>query len=462
MGTLTFTGSREQASDKKDLPQSRRGHAGRSDSHAWRTFFLAMAELAGAMLLALSSTAAAQNGNVTVAWITAIAALGVATWVMFTLVPALARRTPLRWLAYRIDYKVTKEGIVYLSGVGIVALAALNTGNNLLFMVLACLLAGILISGIVSQLVLSGIELRMVLPEHIFAGRPVLALVEMSNHKQRLPSLSLQLVGIEKSREGTKPGNQILTTAVYFPYVPHDQSVQQNVELRFATRGIYRQDLLGVRTRFPFGFLEKTRRILTNLEAVVYPSVQPAGEVADIIPMVNGELESFLRGRGQDLYAIRDYQSSDSARHVDWKASAKTGVLQVREFTRDDDRRVLLALDPFVPPQNSSVAPDAPDPQFERGVTLCASLAWHFHEMDSVLAFRSGGFDAPMGPAADSIYGILRHLAGVQPEPATPGRSFLDELAAEPDVFKIILTRRPRAAIPASLWSSSYIIFVGE
>jgi uncharacterized protein (DUF58 family) len=170
-----------------------------------------------------------------------------------------------------------------------------------------------------------------------------------------------------------------------------------------------------------------------------------------------------LRGRGQDLYAIRDYQRSDTARHVDWKASAKIGVLQVREFTRDDDRKVLLALDPFVPPaDSSSSAPEQPDPQFERGVTLCASLAWHFHELDSVLAFRSAGLDTAMGPASDSIYDILRHLAGMQPEVTAPGRSFLDELAAEPDVFKIVLTRRPRAAIPAGLWTSSYIVFLGE
>lgn len=464
MGAFPFARRPQQEAAAARPEQSRRGRTDRTDPHAWRTFFLAMAELAGAMLLALSSTAAAQSGNVKLAWITAMAALGVAAWVMFTLVPALARRTPLRWLAYRIDYNVTKEGVVYLGGVSVVALAALNTGNNLLFMVLACLLAGILISGIVSQLVLSGIELRIALPEHIFAGRPVLVLAELSNHKQRWPSFSLQLVGVVgRSREGHKPGNQILTKPVYFPYVPHDQSVQQNVELRFATRGIYRQDLLGVRTRFPFGFLEKTRRIVTNIEAVVYPPIEPAGEVADVLPMVNGELESFLRGRGQDLYAIRDFQSSDSARHVDWKASAKAGVLQVREFTRDDDRRVLLAFDPFVPPAaNSNVAPDTPDPQFERGVTLCASLAWHFHELDSVLGFRSGGFETPMGPAADSIYAILRYLAGVSPEPALQGRSFLDELADEPDVFKIIVTRRPRAAIPAGLWGSSCIVFLDE
>jgi uncharacterized protein (DUF58 family) len=464
MGAFPFT--RRQKDDpgitarstQKPGQQPGRG-PDRVDRAAWRTFFLAIAELGGALLLALSSTVAAQSGKVMFAWVTATASLAVAGWVMFTLVPALARRTPLRWLAYRIDYRVTKEGVVYLSGVFVVAMAALNTGNNLLFMVLACLLAGILISGIISQLVLSGIEVRLVLPEHIFAGRPVLALAELINHKQRIPSFSLQLVGVVgRSREGAKPPNEILTAPVYFPYVPRQQTVQQSIDLRFATRGIYRQELLGLRTRFPFGFLEKTRRVAADVEAVVYPPIEPTGELSEILPMVAGEMESFLRGRGQDLYAIRDFQSSDSARHVDWKASAKTGVLQVREFTRDDDCRVLLALDPFVPP----AARGASDSLFERGVALCASLAWHFHEIDSVLAFRSGEFITPMGPASDSVYAILRYLAAAAPLQAGPGRSFLDELAAEPDIFKIIVTRQPRESIPASLWSSSHIVFLGK
>ena len=71
-------------------------------------------------------------------------------------------------LTYHIDYKLTYEGLVYLGGIFVVALAAINTGNNLLFMILACLLAGVLISGLLSRLVLSGIDVRLELPEHIF------------------------------------------------------------------------------------------------------------------------------------------------------------------------------------------------------------------------------------------------------------------------------------------------------
>jgi uncharacterized protein (DUF58 family) len=364
-----------------------------------------------------------------------------------------------------MDYRLTREGVVYLAGIFVVALAAVNTGNNLLFMTLACLLAGILISGIISHVVLSGVELRLDLPEHIFAGQPVLALAELINHKQMLPSFSLRLVGASTSRvaragarskHGKQSASEILTTPVYFPYLPRQQRAQQGVELLFSHRGIYRQDTLGLQTRFPFGFLEKTRQVESSMEAVVYPSVAPSEEFYEILPLVSGELESLVRGRGHDLYSIRDYQTSDSARHVDWKATARTGALQVREFAREDERRVLLVLDPAIPSDGKSR--EARETAFEKGVALCASLAWHFHEINSVLAFRSAGVETRMAPAGEIIYDILHYLAAAKP--ADSDRSLLGDLAEMPQTFKIILTAQPRGSIPTSLWSTSYIAFL--
>ena len=314
-----------------------------------------MLALAFALLLALYSSSAAEAGRMLLAGSTALAALAVAGWVAFTIVPVLARRTSIEWFSNPVDYRLTREGVVYLTGVFVVALAALNTGNNLLFMVLACLIAGILVSGVISQLVLRDVELRLDLPEHIFAGQTVAALAELVNHKQKLPSFSLRLVGTprknargQKTRKiansGKEPAqngcaSEILTTPVYFPYLPAQRTVQQSVQLMFARRGLYRQDSIGLQTRFPFGFLEKTRVVDSQLQAVVYPSIEPTEDFYEILPLVNGEIESFLRGRGNDLYSIRDYQTTDTARHVDWKASAKSGALQVREFAREDERR---------------------------------------------------------------------------------------------------------------------------
>jgi uncharacterized protein (DUF58 family) len=428
------------------------------DRPSWRSFAMAMAALGIALLLALYSGAAAETGRLWLAGGSALAALALAGWVALTIVPVLARRTPLRWLAYHIDYKLTREGVVYLVVVFAVAIAALNTGNNLLFLVLASLLAGIVVSGVVSRVVLTGIELKLELPEHVFAEQPILALLELRNEKQSLPSFSLRVVG--KEAHATPP---ILTQPVYFPYIRRREAVRQRVELCFPRRGIYGQESFGIRTKFPFGFLEKTRRVDSKIELVAYPRIEPTEEFYEVLPLVSGELESFMRGRGHDLYSIREYQSTDSARFVDWKASAKTGALKVREFTREDERRVMLVLDPFLVVRaagDTGLLPEEVEEKFERGVTLCACLAWHFYEISSEMEFRTADLATGMFPAGEIIYDVLRHLAFVQPRPAEPGHDFLSRLAQETQIFKIILTSQPRGSIPTSLWTSSYFLFL--
>ena len=433
------------------------------DRPSWRSFGIAMGALAMALFLALYSGAAAEEGHLLIAAMSAVSALALAGWVALTVVPALARRTPLNWLNYQIDYKVTPEGVAYIIGIVVIGGAAVNTGNNLMFMVLACLLAGLLISGLLSRVVLGGIDVRLELPEHIFAQRTIVAIVDLDNTKQTVPSFSLSLVSEDAPKRKSKalgnPAPRILDRPVYFPYIPHQQTARQNVELTFPRRGVYRQDVLGLRTKFPFGFLQKTRRINSSNEAVVYPQIQPTEEFYEVLPLVSGELESYQRGRGNDLYAIRDYQFNDSARHVDWKASARTGALQVKEYAREDERRVMLAFDPYIGPQGTDAKSAE---QFERAVTLCAGLAWHFFEINSVMEFRSAGFATPRMIASEIIYDILRHLASVAPLKQQPGKSFLDTLADSPDIFKIVLTSHPRGSIPSSLWNSAYFLFVSS
>jgi uncharacterized protein (DUF58 family) len=452
------------------------------DKPGWRSFGIAMAALAVAFLLALYSAAAAETGHIWLAGGSALAALALAGWVAVAIVPVLARRTPLHWLAYQIDYKLTREGMIYIAGIFVVILAALNTGNNLLFMILASMLAGILISGLLSRIVLTGVLLKLELPDHIFAEQPTLATLELRNEKQTLPSFSLRVRGDEK-----KAGSQILTQAVYFPHIPRQRSARQKVELVFPRRAVYQQDAFSLSTKFPFGFLQKTRKVDSELQVVVYPRVAPTEEFYEILPLISGEIESFYRGRGHDLYSIRDYEPTDSARFVDWKASDKTSTLKVREFTREDELRVLLVLDPFLPalkPAPGSL-PDLnlPD-KFERAVTFCACLAWHFYEINSEMQFLTDRKVTPMAPAAEIIYDVLHELAFVEPrvalpavasaQPGLPGvvpvpagaeagaheGKFLLELADEADIFKIILTSQPRGSIPTNLWTSSYFVFL--
>jgi uncharacterized protein (DUF58 family) len=428
----------------------------KADRSAVRAFFVSIAALTVALLLALYSGSASEMGHMAVAIVSALGALLLAAWVAITFVPVLAKRTPLRWIGYKMEYRVSREGWIYILGIFLVSIAALNTGNNLLFLILASLIAIILMSGILSSITLSGVEMRLELPEHIFAGQPVRGVVELQNEKLTLPSFSLRVEAVRGKNASSAP---MLETPVYFPYIPKHERVQQHVPMSFPRRGIYRQEAFRIVTRFPFGFLQKARRLDLKSEALVYPSVEPTRDFFEILPGMEGALESLAKGRGQDLYALRDYQPRDSSRHVHWKASARLGSLMVREFTREEDCRVILVLDPHMPDEDASAEAGT---RFESAVTMCAALAWHFYERNAVLQFRTAGFETALVEADEIVFDILRHLATAKPYPPDPKRTLLADLASGPEIFRVIVTSEPRGSIPSNIWNQSWVIFLED
>jgi uncharacterized protein (DUF58 family) len=455
----------------------------RLDRAAWVRFFIALAGLTFAFMAAVFSTIFQQEGRLWVSALLASSALLMAGFVGLTVVPYLFRRVVVSRVRDAFDYDVTREGVIYLGIILVIAVAALNTGNNLLFIVVSAMLAAILVSGIASASVLRGLDLELALPTHVFAQRKVMTRFMLVNLRRFFPSFSIVLTGKKKQRGERKlrwrksvfgfplkrpperqwlrlpdlslyaeshaiEQPQIFSGAVYFPYIPGGGSLSADVELMFPTRGEYQQDELGVRTRFPFSFLEKTRRIAIREKIVVYPRVDQTDELFEVLPMIRGEFEAFVRGRGNDLYRIREYLPEDSARHVDWKATAKSMSLKVKEFTREDERKLRIIFD-------NPAAGTVPPAAYESAVELAASLSWHFAGEETELTFVAPGYSG-----APDVYEFLRYLALVQPAEAT-GKSELDALAVTDD-YNVILTSRPRGSIPTQLWASSYFVFIED
>src|SRR5882762_2502242 len=100
--------------------------------------------------------------------------------------------------------------------------------------------------------------------------------------------------------------------------------------------------------------------------------------------------------------------------------------------------------------------------RFARAVTICARSAWHFSENNSLLQFRSAGVETPLAPADEIIFAILKHLAIAQPLPSDPLQTLMADLAASPELFKIIVTSQPHGSVPGSVWSSSYVVFLDD
>ena len=343
-------------------------------------------------------------------------------------------------LASRIRYKITRGGVLFTAVIMLVGAAAVFSGNNLLFLIVAAMMATLLVSGFVSRLCLAALELDFLVPEHVAASRTVPARLYVSNRKWLMPSFSIRVEGI---RETSSP---ILKSGVYFPLIAAGATVEEIVDVRFLRRGAYRRNSFAFSTSFPFGFLEKSARVTLLRETVVYPSIDPQPGFEELIAGIAGEIETHYRGLGNDFYRIRAYETSESARHVDWKASAHAGSLQVREFAREQEQVVELFLDRAAPPEL--------DAWFEHAVDCCAFLAWRLSSQGAAIHFRSNGIELRQ-PEDGDIYTILKYLALVYPQSATAAEAPLDA-----NSYRIVFTIAPEK-FSESGWAGARILSPG-
>lgn len=319
-----------------------------------------------------------------------------------------------------VRYRITRAGVFFALTTLLLALAAFFSANNLLFLLLAAMLATLLISGFVSRLTLAGLELDFELPEHICARRPVAARIRVSNSKWLLPSFSIRLIGIPPSA---------FASPIYFPVIPAKSRLEETVTVVFGRRGRHREESFQFATRFPFGFSE--RRVLVSLprEVLVYPCLDPVPGFDELAGEIQGELEARQRGRGHDFYRIRPYEPLESARHVDWKATAHTGELQVREFARETEPLVEIVLDLDAGPAQAD--------WFEAAVECSAYLAWRVLLREARVRFRTQEFDLAV-PAEGDVYTILKYLALVERRPGCGAIKPSDE-----ESFPVVFTPDP-------------------
>ena len=330
---------------------------------------------------------------------------------------------------YQIGHHITRGGVLFILALLLTGAGAFVSANNLLFLVFSSMLALLLVSGFLSRLVLSGLELELLLPEHVSARAQTPARVRLRNLKRLMPSFSIELAGREDLLNNTP---SILSTAVYFPLVPGRSTIETELEVTFPWRGRHHDNLFLLSTKFPFGFLRKSARVTLHRETIVYPSLEANDFAESLLDAVTAESETHFRGAGLDFYRIRPYETSDSARLVDWKSTAHTGDLQVREFSREEDQAVEIYLDRRISPKDSE--------WFEEAVRICAFLSWHLSEREIGLTVRSQG----MTPVTD-VYDILRFLALVQPIAGVVHASEPVDVPFDPAGVQVVFTRCPQA-----------------
>lgn len=432
-------------------------------------FLLTLLLLGAAFVLALASAALGPT-DVVLAAACSLGALVLALGGGLYIVPKLARRVHWEFAnSLSLRTTITGDGLIFLSVVVIIGVAAWNTENNLLYLILATMLAFIVASGAVARQMLRDLAVKLRFPDFLFAGEPARLSVALVNEKGFIPSCS---VGVEAHAErctgrpaqsGKKRRPPTLPLA-HFISVPARSSARQVVTHTFEKRGRYKIDGFSLVTRFPSGFFKKVRQVEAEGEIVVFPPLRPVDDFFHALPMLAGSAESLTRGEGVDLYALRDYRPTDHLRHIDWKASARTRRLTVRETLREDERRLSIFFDPT---RHGDVSPEF-DERFERAVEFAASLARHFMDEGSEVEAVTPESRVGPGIGREHLYRILGSLAVITPVPAPSedgvAWDLLDLLPGLGDdhLFKILITAAPKGSIPARVWRTSHVVYIDD
>lgn len=427
----------------------------------------------GGLSAAIVTLLARQGENYALAATAAILSLVSAALMLIFVVPPLARSARAEVGRFDLPIEITSGGVVFVLMLVVVGFAAWNTGNNLLFLIFSLLASSVFVGGVAARASLRDLIVSARFPDHIFAGEAAPVIVTLRNAKRVLPSFSILVEARGPVSALGKPNRRRLRTRfekrplAYFTYIPRRAAAEQRVEQSFPKRGHQLINGFELSTRFPFGFFRFRRRLRArDVDIVVYPKPKPVGDELHLLPAYAGRMASARRGIGQDLFSLRDYQPQDDLRHIDWKATARSRNLTVREFTAEDERRITIVLDTrdLSDPTND----DFPD-RFESGVVQAASLLKHFVDERAEVRLILGEEAGRYGSGLKHLYNCLRELALVMPQRQqseidlatnpTKQSSIKDDSVFDKD-YAIVLTTAPLGSIPAKIWRASHVIHV--
>jgi uncharacterized protein (DUF58 family) len=188
-------------------------------------------------------------------------------------------------------------------------------------------------------------------------------------------------------------------------------------------------------------------------------------------------LISQKRGSGQDLLTLRDYLPNDDLRRVDWKATARSRGLIVREFAAEDDRKITVILDPRLPQTEgskltlrekldseqegkSTVVSD----RFERAIRLAASLLSHFAEQQAEVRLVIDSNSEDFGVGSRHLVEDLKRLAVLEPVMADEVRvnaleSMVYEMIESDEISHyFVLTTLPETAFSPEIAQKSQVL----
>lgn len=305
----------------------------------------------------------------------------------------------------------TRAGWCYFALTLGVGFAAMNTGNNLLYMVLSLFLAFLVLSGVLSESALRGIRVRRRLPREACAGTRAPVALEIENTQRRMASFAI----VVEDLLGESPARARTAGRCFVLRVGPGERVTRSYGLVAERRGPLRFWGCRVATRFPFGLFSKAMLLEEEGELLVYPHLGPRPLRAGVPAAPQGRQRGGGRGgTSPEAAGLRSFVPGDPMRHVHWRSSLRRGELLVRDREREERAETRVHLDTRGAPEGA---------RFEAEVERAASDVAAHLEAGYRVALRTDEVAFPAEGGRRQRRRLLAYLARVAPAPATPARS---------------------------------------
>jgi uncharacterized protein (DUF58 family) len=238
------------------------------------------------------------------------------------------------------------DGVVRLTRIGtsfvlftvVIGFAAINTGNNSLYIGLSFMLGCLLLSGIASKGGLKHLVVEFDGIDEAWAMRPAHGRLRVIN-QSRIWNVRDVIITSEE-----------LDAPLCIPIIERRGEIVAHAMFRFRRRGLVQLSRVDLYTRYPFGFFLKKRRVRLSGDVIVFPRLLDEDIARDRYRPKDGEVHSSNRiGGGNEIHSFRDYVRGDSLRRVHWKKSASVGRWIIKQTEVEAGRSVHIVVDPYRP-----------------------------------------------------------------------------------------------------------------
>ncbi len=298
--------------------------------------------------------------------------------------------------------RFTLGGLIFTLGTFAVGFAAMNTGNNLLYLLLGSMLGFIAVSGWMSEQAIRRLSIERVVPRAVTVGQELRITYRVSNGLSKIPAVAVEI------REYGLPGTAFVA---HVPIGGRSLARSQNA---FVRRGIYPLGTVTLSTAFPFGLFQKERDLALPGEIIVWPRADrrvPMPVAGSGRRAVAGSPVPGAAGHRGEYRSLRSYRVGDDPRDIHWRSSARLQDPVIREYDRDGAETRWICLDLRGDPERDAG---------EVAIEVAASLAADAAAESRPFALIAGAHVVPPGEGAGQLELVLDALARADVEPEAP------------------------------------------